>query len=216
MTTQLAEIFYNFVTLLAMVNPVEAAAAFATLTADRSSKERAAVALRSTLIAAGILLAFSYAGEALLRAIGVSLPAFKIAGGLLLIRVGFGMVFNEKSTQPAKQDAQAPSQAADPSVFPLAIPIITGPGALTAGVTLLSHVHEHRVIMDGAFIVIILVVFLITYVSMRSSEFITKWLGPIGIDATGRLVGIIITAIAVQMAVNGIYGLLQASPIVAH
>lgn len=201
-SAQLFEAFYSFVTLLAMVNPIEAAAAFTTLTAGRSPQEQARIALRATVVAAAILLGFSYAGEALLNAMGISLAAFKIAGGLLLLKVGFDMVFAEKSATGGAGGPAGPP-ASDPSVFPLAIPLISGPGALTAGVTLVSRAHENRVLADLAFIAIALVVFAITYLAMRGSERITKLLGPIGVDAAGRLVGIIVTAIAVQLVVNG-------------
>ena len=126
----------------------------------------------------GDSLRVQYAGEALLHALGVSLPAFKIAGGLLLLAVGFSMVL-APNAKKASAGGATPQQLTDPSVFPLAIPIISGPGALTAGVTLLSRAHEHRVLADVTFILIALAVFAITYLAMRGAETITKWLGPI-------------------------------------
>jgi multiple antibiotic resistance protein len=207
------EVFYSFVTLLVMVNPIEAAAGFSTLTVGRPPQEQAKIALRATFVAAGILLGFSFGGEALLHTMGVSLPAFKIAGGLLLLAVGFTMVLAPSTKSATAASAQPSSQPpTDPSVFPLAIPIISGPGALTAGVTLLSRAHEHRVLTDIAFILIALVVFAITYVAMRASAKITKWLGPVGVDAASRLVGVIVTAIAVQIIIDGVYGLIRAFP----
>jgi multiple antibiotic resistance protein len=196
---QLFEAFYTFVTLLAMLNPIEAAAAFATISGQRTPEQLASIAWRSTLFAAGILLVFSFAGEALLTAMGVSLPAFKIAGGLLLLKIAFGMVFAE----PSSSSTSANAPVSDPSIFPLAIPIISGPGALAAGVTLVSRAHEHQILADATFVVIALVAFVIVYAAMRGSAAITKVLGPTGIDAAGRLVGIIVAAIAVQMIVNG-------------
>jgi len=120
------------------------------------------------------------------------------------------MVFAVKSENATSQSTQAPpAPHDDPSVFPLAIPIISGPGALTAGVTLVSRAHTHRILADVAFIGIALVVFAITYVAMRGSSSITKLLGRVGVDAAGRLVGIIVTAIAVQMVVDGLHGLVH-------
>jgi multiple antibiotic resistance protein len=210
------EAFYSFVALLVMVNPIEAAAGFTTLTAGRPPQEQARIALRATIVAACILLGFSYAGEALLRAMGVSMPAFKIAGGLLLLAVGFNMVLATSTKSSPQKSAQTSStDSSDPSVFPLAIQMISGPGALTAGVTLLSRAHENRVLADITFIVIALVVFAITYITMRASVRIMKWLGPVGVDAAGRLVGIIVTAIAVQIVIDGVYGLIKAFPSLA-
>ena len=188
-----------------MVNPVEAAAAFATLTSGRSPASQARIALRAAVVGLGILLAFGYAGEALLKAIGVSLASFKVAGGLLLLKVGFDMVFAQRtSSDAAESEKSLPSPTSDPSVFPLAIPIISGPGALTASVALVNRAHENQVLTDLAFVLIAAIVFAITYLAMRGSQRLTRVLGKTGVDATGRLVGIIVAAIAVQLIVDGV------------
>jgi multiple antibiotic resistance protein len=189
--------------MLAMVNPVEAAAAFATLTSGRSPDEQAKIALSSTIVGCAILLGFGFAGEALLRALGVSIQAFQIAGGLLLLKIAFNMVFAEKTDSETANAEKTRAQANDPSVFPLAIPIISGPGALTAAVTLINHAHQNIAMADLEFVLVTLVVFALTYLAMRGAEGLTKVLGPTGVDASGRLVGIIVAAIAVQMVVNG-------------
>ena len=205
MNQVISEAFYSFVTLLAMVNPVEAAAAFATLTSGRSPANQARIALRAAVVGLGILLAFGYAGEALLKAIGVSLASFKVAGGLLLLKVGFDMVFAQRtSSDAAESEKSLPSPTSDPSVFPLAIPIISGPGALTASVALVNRAHENQVLTDLAFVLIAAIVFAITYLAMRGSQRLTRVLGKTGVDATGRLVGIIVAAIAVQLIVDGV------------
>jgi multiple antibiotic resistance protein len=208
LTGWVGEAFYVFVTLLAMLNPVEAAAAFATLTEGRSAEDRALIARRATIVAGAALLIFGFVGEALLKALGVEIGAFKIAGGLLLLKVGFNMVFDEKTDrQTADQTKRLPMPPADPSVFPLAIPIITGPGALTASVALVFPSANHRFLNAGIFIVVAVVVFLITYVSMRGAQRLTKIFGETGVDAIGRIVGIIVAAIAVQLIINGISSL---------
>ncbi len=194
--------FYSFVTLLVMVNPVEAAAAFDTLTAGDSEAKRASIARRATIVAAIILVVFGFAGETVLRALGVGIPAFQIAGGLLLLKVGFNMVFAQ-DTDAQDASAQKHVTRADPSVFPLAIPIISGPGALTAIVTVWAKTHDTplRVL---AVLGVTLAVFLITYVTMRASQWLTKKLGSTGVDAVGRLTGIIVAAISVQLIIDGL------------
>ena len=200
--------FYIFVTLLAMLNPVEAAAAFATLTEGHTAKDQARIALRASVVAGIILVAFAFAGEALLGALGVQLGAFKIAGGLLLLKVGFDMVFAEQTDrQTADKAIAAAEPASDPSVFPLAIPIITGPGALTASVALVSATGEDQLLNGVVFTVIAIVVIAITYGFMRGAERLTMWFGKTGVDAVGRVVGIIVAAIAVQLVVNGVSAL---------
>jgi multiple antibiotic resistance protein len=199
--------FYSFVTLLVMVNPVEAAAAFDTLTAGDSDASRAAIARRSTIVAAIILIAFGFAGEAVLRALGVGIPAFQIAGGLLLLKVGFNMVFaQDTDTQDAS--AQKHLLRQDPSVFPLAIPIISGPGALTAIVTTWAKAHDEpmRILVVLG---VTLIVFALTYITMMGSQRLTKRLGTTGVDAVGRLTGIIVAAISVQLVIDGVQTLVR-------
>jgi multiple antibiotic resistance protein len=202
---QIAEAFYVFVTLLAMLNPIEAAAAFASLTEGRSPKDQAQIALRATIVAGIVLIAFAFAGEALLGALGVEIGAFKIAGGLLLLKVGFDMVFAEKTDRQTADSAKATdAPLSDPSVFPLAIPIITGPGALTASVALVNPTAEHQLLNGGIFVIVAVIVVGITYLFMRGAQQLTKWFGKTGVDAVGRIVGIIVAAIAVQLIINGV------------
>jgi multiple antibiotic resistance protein len=113
------------------------------------------------------------------------------------------MVFAEKTDSETANAEKTRAPQNDPSVFPLAIPIISGPGALTAAVTLINHAHQNLAMADLGFVLVVLVVFALTYLAMRGAEGLTKVLGPTGVDASGRLVGIIVAAIAVQMVVNG-------------
>ncbi len=208
MSPYIDELLYVFVTLLAMLNPIEAAAAFATLTEGRTPQAQAAIAKRASIVAAIALISFAFAGEALLGALGVKIGAFKIAGGLLLLKVGFDMVFAEKTDRDTANSAKASdAPLTDPSVFPLAIPIITGPGALTASVALVNPTDTHHYLNGGIFLSVALVVVAITYVSMRGAQQLVKIFGATGIDAVGRIVGIIVAAIAVQLVLNGISGL---------
>lgn len=200
-------VLYMFVTLVAMVNPVEAAAAFATLTEDRSAQARATIARRASIVSFVILVLFGFLGEALLHALGVSIPAFEIAGGLLLLRVGFNMVLAVNTdSETADSEKTTAREESDPSVFPLAIPIITGPGALTASVTMVSQAHDQW-LAYGVLVGCAVVVFAITWMSMRGAQWLTNVLGRTGVDATGRIVGILVAAIAVQLIINGLTAL---------
>lgn len=201
------DVFYVFITLLAMINPIEAAAAFGSLTEGRSSQEQARIARRSSIVAGVTLVVFAFIGEALLKALGVELGAFKIAGGLLLLKVGYNMVFAEKTDRDTADQAKAASPASDPSVFPLGIPIITGPGALTASVALVNGTTGNDLLTNGIFIAMAVVVIAITYLSMRAAQTLMLWFGETGIDAVSRIVGIIVAAIAVQLVVNGVTSL---------
>lgn len=205
LTGQLGSSFYVFVTLLVMLNPIEAAAAFATLTEGRTPAEQAAIARRASIVAGIILIVFAFAGEALFNALGVKMGAFKIAGGLLLLKVAFDMVFAEKTDRHIAASAKASEPpVSDPSVFPLAIPIITGPGAMTASVALINPPRPHQTLSGAIFIVVSIIVVAITYLFMRGASKLTAWFGPTGIDAVGRVAGIVVAAIAVQFVVNGV------------
>jgi multiple antibiotic resistance protein len=200
-----ANLFYDFVTLLAVVNPIEAAATFATLTAGRSAASQARIALRACVVALIILLGFALVGGGLLAALGIGFPAFRIAGGLLLFVVGFNMVFaKETGTRELAPDERAHAeQTDDPTVFPLAIPIITGPGALTTIVALISKRSESPLEM-GLVALIGVAVLAITYFTMRGSQWLTRFLGATGVNAIGRVMGIIVAAIAIQLVVDGL------------
>jgi len=152
-----------------------------------------------------ILLGFGLIGDALLSALGISIEAFKIAGGLLLLRVGFNMVFAEQTDADTADQAKTTAHAAnDPSVFPLAIPIISGPGALTAIVAIVGRSHSDPWLNYALIVLITILVFAITYAAMRGSESLSRLLGKTGIEATSRIVGIIVAAIAVQLVISGI------------
>ena len=196
--------YYSFITLLVMVNPIEAAAAFDTLTAGDAAQRQRAIAWRATIAGLVILLVFGFAGDVILRSLGVSLPAFRIAGGVLLFKVAANMVFAQQ-TQSQEATSQANLQRPDPSIFPLAIPIITGPGALTASVTLFAKAHEQPDHLVAILMLVVLacIVFVITYATMRGSQRLTALLGETGVDAVGRIMGIIVAAIAVQLIVEG-------------
>jgi multiple antibiotic resistance protein len=205
MTPYANEFFAVFVALIALINPISAAAAIATLTEGESPKEQSRVAARAAIVALVALVAFAFAGEALLGLLKVQIGAFKIAGGLLLLKVGFDMVFAERTHRQLADDAKTSAPPPpDPSVFPLAIPIITGPGALTASVALVNPTDSHNYANAVIFVIVAVIVIIITYISMLAAETLTKRFGQTGIDAVGRIVGIVVAAIAVQMVVNGI------------
>jgi multiple antibiotic resistance protein len=198
-------LFYDLITLLAIVNPIEAGAAFATLTAGATTTEQSAIAARATVVAGIILIGFGFIGDALLKALGIGFPAFRIAGGLLLLQVGFNMVFAKETGagKLAPDERTAAKLSDDPSVFPLAIPIITGPGALTTIVAIVSKRHASP--LESVFVVLIVVVVLaITFITMRAAQPLTKFLGPTGVNAVGRVMGIVVAAIAVQLIVDGV------------
>jgi multiple antibiotic resistance protein len=192
-------LFYDFVALLVIVNPIQAAATFATLTYDVGADEQRRLARRASIAALAILLVFGFGGEALLKALGISFAAFRVAGGLLLLLVGFDMVF-AKATSSSEPRA---TSGDDPSIFPLAIPMISGPGALTTMVALVSKRRESPLEI-GLVVVLAVAVIAITFLAMRVSRRLTGFFGMSGVNAVSRIMGIIVASIAVQLIVNGL------------
>ena len=210
LTSPIDAAFYVFVTLIALINPISTAAVYVTLTEGRSREEQTQIANRATIVAWNYADCVCLHRGSALESAGVEIGAFKIAGGLLLLKVAFNMVFADPPDhrQIAANQAKATmAPASDPSVFPLAIPIITGPGALTASVALVNPTPDHQLLNGAIFVIVALIVIAVTYFVMRGSETLTKWFGQTGIDAVGRVVGIIVAAIAVQLVVNGVSGL---------
>jgi multiple antibiotic resistance protein len=207
-TQYLDEFFYSFVTLIALINPISAAAVFAALTEGRSDKDQAEIAWRATIVAGVTLILFAFVGEALLHALGVKIGAFKIGGGLLLLKVGFDMVFAPSTHRKmANCDPTNENPENDPSVFPLAIPIITGPGALTASVALVNPTTGGNYSNGVIFVIVAVLVIGINYICMLGAEKITARIGQTGVDAVSRIIGIVIAAIAVELVVDGISSL---------
>ena len=131
----------SFATFFATIGPIEAAVLFATLTPKMERAERAAIAIRATAIAGVLLLIFTLFGQPLLDELGVSIAALQVAGGIILLLIALDMVFAKptsafKLTQPEDEEAQTKD---DIAVFPLAMPLLAGPGAMSAGILLASN-----------------------------------------------------------------------------
>ncbi len=194
-----------FVTLLVVIDPPGVVPIFAGLTGDASPAERRRMALRGTLIGAGVLLAFAVGGEALLRALGIGLPAFRIAGGILLLLLSIEMVMAKHTGLRATTSDEEEEGSARPdiTVFPLAIPLIAGPGAMTSIVLLMGRAEDlagKAMILGvlGAVLAIMLICLLLTGPVMRL-------LGVTGINVISRVAGIVLAALAVQFIVDGVH-----------
>lgn len=193
-----------FVTFFVVVDPVGVAPLFAALTPDDTAKERRRIALRGTAIGAGVLLFFALVGEPFLAALGIGLPAFRIAGGILLLLLAIDMVMARSSglraTTPGEDDESG--RRADVSVFPLAIPLIAGPGAITSVVLLMGAAGGDPV-LQGAIVAVLLGVLLLTLVCLLAAASLVRWLGVTGINVLTRVFGIVTAALAVQFMIDG-------------
>lgn len=198
------QFFYSLVAFFVVIDPVGNAAIFASLMRGASDAYRREVALRGIVIAAILMLAFAFGGEPLLRALGITLPAFRIAGGILLFLVATEMVFARRwgirsPTEPEQEEA---THSADISVFPLAFPLLAGPGALTSIVLLMGRAAGP--LAGGAVIAALAAVMLLAFLLLITAPQLIRVLGVTGTNVVSRVLGIILAALAAQLVLDGI------------
>lgn len=192
-----------FVTLLVIVDPFGIVPIFVGLTASATRQQRRAILQRAVLIALGISLFFLVAGRAALGYVGVSIEAFSISGGILLFATALPMLFGHRGGMQATESEEEGVIGQDISVFPLAIPLLSGPGVLTS-ILLLTARANGSIERLLALSVAICGVFVIAWVSLLLSDRVVKLIGEGGVHVATRVLGIILAALAVQYVLNGI------------
>ena len=199
----MVELFVSaFVTFFVVIDPPGCAPIFAGLTKDHPAAQTRAMAFRSVAIAAGILLFFGLLGEGLLRALGISLAAFRVAGGIMLFLIAIDMVFERRTERRETRASNVDSEHEDISVFPMAIPMIAGPGSI-ASIMLLSarsNGLEQSVVVLGALAAILL----LTLVALLAAGRLMALLGSKLEAMVTRLLGVILAALAAQVVIDGI------------
>src|SRR5215471_2028950 len=193
-----------FVTFFTVVDPVGLAPVFVALTAHLSEAQRKLIITRATFISAGIIAFFALVGRFLLDRLGINLYAFDIAGGALLFLIAVDMLFGRQSgTRETKAEAEEAMTREDISVFPLAIPMIAGPGTIATTILYvgLAIPDPLKLISVAAAIVTSL---LAAWLVMRSSTYIIRLFGRTGILVLSRILGILLAALAIQFILNGV------------
>ncbi len=188
-----------FVALFVIIDPIGLAPLFLALTKDNTPAERRRIGIRAVMVGFGILLVFGLVGEAVLDAIGIGMPAFRISGGILLFLTAIEMLF-EKRTQRRENQAESDN---DPSVFPLAMPLIAGPGAMT---TMILLIGEHSGDIAGQAMVfgVMTLVLTLVLIMFLAGNLIERMLGQTGINLISRLFGMFLAALSVQFVIDGI------------
>ncbi len=193
-----------FVTLFVTIDPPGLAAVSLGLTVGMNSKQRRQVALRGTIIGTIILVAFMMIGAPLLATLGITMEAFRVAGGLLLFYIAFEMVFEKRQERHEKSANRAITRddIHNIAVFPLAIPLIAGPGSISASILLASQFTTpvERITLVG----ILLSIALLLYVSLALADKIDKLIGDTGRIIATRLLGILLAALSVQYISDGV------------
>ncbi len=189
-------------TLFVVMDPVGLAPVFVALAGGRTAEEQTRTARRAVRVAGGILLAFALFGPGLLEYLGISMDAFRVAGGLLLFKIAVDMVFAHRERETDEEKAEA-SLRDDISVFPLAIPLLAGPGAMTSIMILTA---EARSVPGGLLVVLGAtgVVLALAYAALALSGHLARLLGRTGINVVTRVLGVMLSALAVQYVADGV------------
>ena len=189
----------------ATIGPLDGAAIFAALTAGSAPHVRRSMAIRGTLIASGILLMFALVGEALLRSLGISMAALRASGGILLLLIGIDMVFARSSggTSTTYEENREAAEKQDLAVFPVATPLIAGPGAMGAAILLMADT-DGVFLLQATVIVCLVLILALTLVAFVVAARMQQVLGITGMHVISRVFGVLLTALAVQFIFDGV------------
>jgi len=195
-----------FVTLFVIIDPVGMTPLFVALTQGIEARRRRLIALRACITAAAILILFAAFGEAVLGFIGISMPAFRIAGGILLFLTALDMLFERRTKRRQSQadEAEEEDGGEDPSIFPLAIPLLAGPGSIATMILLVGQ----RPGIEGLVWVsaVMLAVIGLALLLFMGAGLLERALGKTGINVITRLLGMLLAALAVQFVLDGLRG----------
>ncbi len=200
--------FNAFVTLLVTIDPLALGPLFLALTSGMNRSERGQVAVRASIIGFSVLALFALAGAAILNVFGITLPAFRVAGGILLFVIAFDMIFERRHQRHEKSAERAVTRDMIHNIaaFPLAIPLIAGPGAISASVLISGGYPGWQ--NKAMLLAIIFVCLVITWLVFVLSERIDGLLGETGRSILTRLLGVILAALAVQFFADGVKALI--------
>jgi len=212
-----------FVTLFVVIDPIGLAPIYVALTQGVTPAARRGIALRACLVAVVLLATFGFVGEEILAFIGISMPAFQIAGGLLLFLTALDMLFERRTerregkaegsrAEPGRADGASP--AADPSVFPLAMPLIAGPGAMASMILLTGQAAGDLGRIATVHLVMVAVIGL-CFVMFLAAGLIERALGRIGTLVVTRLLGMLLGALSVQFVLDGLRAAGVVAPLAA-
>ncbi|NBD29650.1 MAG: NAAT family transporter [Alphaproteobacteria bacterium] len=191
-----------FAALFVVIDPIGLTPIFVALTQGMSAAKRRALAIRACVIGLLILLVFALFGEAVLGFIGISMPAFRVAGGILLFLTALDMLFERRQKRRRDQADEEEEDDEDPSVFPLAIPLIAGPGAIATIILLVGQTEGpagFATVMG-----VLLAVLALVMVLFLAAGLLERLLGRVGINVVTRLLGMLLAALSVQFVLDGL------------
>ncbi|MEZ0332544.1 MAG: MarC family protein [Gemmatimonadales bacterium] len=188
--------------ILFIVDPIAVVPTYLVITQDETVAERRSTAFRACVAMTLLLLVFAATGTALFRAFGITLPAFRTAGGLILWFVAMDMLRGERRTQEGRDEVMEGQAKEDVALTPLAIPMLAGPGAISTVIVLATEAKgaAHTLIVYGA----IVVTGVLSFLTLRLGEPLLGRLGKTGIKVVTRVMGLLLAAVAVQLVLSGV------------
>lgn len=189
-----------FTSFFTLTNPLGTMPVFLTMTAGLDEAERQRIVRRATIISFLTLMAFTFSGQFLFRFFGISTNGFRIAAGFIIFKIGYDML-QARYTNTKLRDEEIKTYANDISITPLSIPMLCGPGAIAQGIMLMDDAHT--LALKGVLVVVIAVVYLLSYFILRASTRLVSVLGETGNNVMMRLMGLILMVIAVECFVSG-------------
>jgi len=189
--------------LFVIVDPIGAVPAFLAMTPQDSFAARAQMARFACGVMAGILLLFAFLGQTIFKLLGITLPAFAIAGSIVLLMIALDMLRAQRSrVQETQEETFAGTAKSDIAITPLAVPMLAGPGAIST--TILLYGQATTLAQHVALVCCILGVSFVTYVILRFAARTSRWLSPIAMKLTTRIMGLLLTAVAIQFMINAL------------
>lgn len=192
-----------FSSLFFIVNPLSTAPLFITMTEADSPDKRTRMARRAALAACVTLIAFAICGDLLLRLFSITIGAFRIAGGVIIFGIGLNMLRAQSPREKqTPEEIREGAEKEDIAIIPLAIPMLSGPGAISTVIVLGQRAHTW--IHTGVLLGVILLTCILSYIILRSAAWVTGYLGNTGLRIASRLMGLLLAVIAVQFILNGV------------
>ena len=196
-------IFLAVSSLFVIVDPLAAVPAFLAMTPTDTPEQRIKMARLACWVAAGVLLAFAVAGKLIFKFLGITMPAFQIAASIVLLLVALDMLRAQRSrVQETSEETAAGAEKTDIAITPLAIPMLAGPGAISTAILLHNQAADlgHRVALYACILAVCLASYLILRISARGA----RWLSPIALNITARIMGLLLAAVAIQFMLNAV------------
>ena len=190
-----------FTSFFTLTNPLGTMPVFLTMTNGMSEEQRRAIVCRATIVSFLTLMVFTFSGQFLFKFFGISTNGFRIAGGVIIFKIGFDML-QARYTPMKLKDEEIKTYADDISITPLGIPMLCGPGAIANAIVLMQDAHSFE--MKGVLIGTIALIYFLTFLILKASTRLVNLLGETGNNVMMRLMGLILMVIAVECFVSGV------------